>query len=238
MAHDIFLGRTPRDWSCGRAAPTDPPPEPAWERLPPAPALAEATPRRANYLQNHLWVDACGMATAALAIWDEVPATRGWIALTLDKWRRTHEALGDDGASHEGVPYWSYGVEYLLKFMSLAREQLGVNFYDHDWWRKTADYRLYLGLPRHAWTPQNTVVDIADAPRADFSYGPDYLLRALAHEYRHGHGAGAEEDQDVRADSLGRHFREELASHRLPPARDRATRVVHWRRDRSPRRLP
>ena len=149
--------------------------------------LAKATPRRANYLQNHLWVDACGMATAALAIWDEVPATRGWIALTLDKWRRTHEALGDDGASHEGVPYWSYGVEYLLKFMSLAREQLGVNFYDHDWWRKTADYRLYLGLPRHAWTPQNTVVDIADAPRADFSYGPDYLLRALAHEYRNGH---------------------------------------------------
>lgn len=42
MAHDIFLGTTPRDWSCGRAAPAEPPPEPAWERLPPAPAMAEA----------------------------------------------------------------------------------------------------------------------------------------------------------------------------------------------------
>ena len=150
-------------------------------------ALAAVTPGRRNFLQNHLWVDACGMATAALAIQDEVPATRGWIALTLDKWRRTHAALGDDGASHEGVPYWGYGVEYLLKFMWLARDQLGVDFYDHPWWRATADYRLYLGLPRHAWRPQNTVVDIADAPRADFSYGPDYLLRALAHEYRNGH---------------------------------------------------
>lgn len=150
-------------------------------------ALARATPGRRNFLQNHLWVDACGLAAAALAIQDEVPATREWIALVLDKWRRTHAALGDDGASHEGVPYWSYGVEYLLKFMWLAREQLGVNFYDHEWWRKTSDYRLYLSLPRHAWTPLNTIVDIADGPRCDYSYGPDYLLRALAHEYRDGH---------------------------------------------------
>ena len=150
-------------------------------------AMAKVTPGRRNFLQNHLWVDACGLATAALAIHDEVPATRDWIALTLDKWRRTHAALGDDGASHEGAGYWSYGVEYLLKFMWLAREQLGVNFYDHPWWRHTADYRLYVGLPRHAWTPQNTVVDIADGPRAGYGYGPDYLLRALAHEYRDGH---------------------------------------------------
>ena len=149
--------------------------------------MASVTPGRRNFLQNHLWVDACGMATAALAIQDEVPAARDWIAMTLGKWRRTHEALGPDGASHEGVGYWSYGVEYLLKFMWLAREQLGVNFYDHSWWRNTADYRLYLGLPRHAWTPQNNVVDIADGSRAGYSYGPDYLLRALAHEYRHGH---------------------------------------------------
>mgnify|MGYP000452871547 CR=1 FL=1 len=32
------------------------------------------------------------------------------------------DALGDDGASHEGVGYWEYGVEYLLKFMHLARQ--------------------------------------------------------------------------------------------------------------------
>ncbi|MEI7809290.1 MAG: DUF4962 domain-containing protein, partial [Verrucomicrobiota bacterium] len=140
-----------------------------------------------NFLQNHLWVDACGLAAAGLAIQDEVPAARGWVAITLDKWRRTHEALGPDGASHEGVGYWSYGVEYLLKFMWLAREQLGVNFYDHPWWRNTADYRLYLSLPRHSMTRTNCVVDFADGPRAGYAYGPDYLLRALAHEYRDGH---------------------------------------------------
>ena len=149
--------------------------------------MASTVPGRRDFLQNHLWVDACGLAAAGLAIHDELPAAREWIAVTLGKWRRTHEALGSDGASHEGVGYWSYGVEYLLKFMWLAREQLGVNFYDHPWWRNTADYRLYLGLPRHAWSRQNAVVDIADCTRDSWSYGPDYLLRALAQEYRNGH---------------------------------------------------
>jgi len=149
--------------------------------------MAGAVPGRSDFLQNHLWIDACGLAAAGFAICDEFPAARDWTAITLDKWRRTHEALGPDGASHEGAGYWSYGVEYLLKFMWLAREQLGVNFYDHPWWRNTADYRLYHSLPRHAWTKQNCVVDIADNSRGCWSYGPDYQLRALAREYRDGH---------------------------------------------------
>ncbi|TAN39101.1 MAG: DUF4962 domain-containing protein [Verrucomicrobia bacterium] len=150
-------------------------------------AMAAVTPARQNFLQNHLWVAACGLAAAGLALHDEFPAARGWVAMTLDKWRHTHTALGPDGASHEGAGYWSYGVEYLLKFMWLAREQLGVNFYDHPWWRNTSDYRLYLALPRQAWSQQNMVVDIADCTRGSWSYGPDYLLRALANEYRNGH---------------------------------------------------
>jgi hypothetical protein len=41
-------------------------------------------------------------------------------------------------------------------------------------------------LPRHAWTDDSSIVDIADCPRSHW-YGPDYLLRALAKEYRDGH---------------------------------------------------
>ena len=42
------------------------------------------------------------------------------------------------------------------------------------------------GLPRRAWTPRNTIVDLADCPRYDW-YGPEYLLRYLAARYRDGH---------------------------------------------------
>ena len=135
-----------------------------------------------SYLQNHLWVNISGMAAAGLALFDEVDDAACWIGLPLDKFRRTMAALGPDGASHEGVGYWEYGVEYMLKFMDLARQLLDVDLY---------------GCPGGATRPRtpstsrcratpgrrgNCIVDIADCPRGHW-YGPEYLLRGLARQY-------------------------------------------------------
>jgi hypothetical protein len=139
-----------------------------------------------SYLQNHLWVNITGMAAAGLALFDEVDEGAYWIGLPLEKYRRTMAALGPDGASHEGVGYWEYGVEYMLKFMDPARTLLDVDLYDHPWWRNTAAYALYLSLPRNAWRPGNCLVDLADCPRGHW-YGPEYLLAGLARQYRDGH---------------------------------------------------
>jgi hypothetical protein len=138
------------------------------------------------YLQNHLWVNATGLAVAGLALFDEVDDAAAWIGLSLDKFRRTMRALGPDGASHEGMAYWGVGVEYMLKFMHLARDLLDVNLYNHPWWRNTTAYCQYLTLPRNAWTKNNSIVNLADCPRRHWC-GPDYLLRALAHEYHDGY---------------------------------------------------
>jgi len=155
------------------------------------------------FMQNHLWVNACGLAAAGIALADDSPEAAGWVAFSLDRFRRSVEALGPDGASHEGVGYWEYGVEYLLKFMWLARDLLGVSLYDHPWWRATVNYPLYLSLPRHAWTDDDSIVDIADCPRSHW-YGPDYLLRALAKEYRDGHAQWlADEIDQADLDSPG-----------------------------------
>jgi hypothetical protein len=135
-----------------------------------------------SYMQNHLWVNTAGMAVAGFAVYDEVPEADAWIGLPLDKFKRTMEALGGDGASHEGVGYWQYGAEYMLKFMWLARDLLSVEMFDSDWWRNTSKYALYMELPRNAWTGRSSIVDIADCPRSNW-YGPDYMLRLLAQEY-------------------------------------------------------
>ncbi len=74
----------------------------------------------------------------------------------------------------------------MLKFMHVAGDLLGVDMYDNDWWRNTAAYRQHLALPRNAWTGRNSIVDIADCPRYSW-YGPDYLLRGLARQYRDGY---------------------------------------------------
>lgn len=143
-------------------------------------AMFAGVGRRNSYLQNHLWVDATGLTAAALAIPEEAE-TAQWLEVARDKFRRSDDALGSDGASHEGVGYWSYGVEYLLKFWTLSADLLGEDLRS-SWWQKTAMYRLYLGLPRLALTKRNTVVDIGDCTRQDY-YGPDYLLFNLAHRF-------------------------------------------------------
>ncbi len=137
-----------------------------------------------SYLQNHLWVNATGMFAAALAL-DGEPSTEAWISMVREKYRRTEAALGSDGASHEGVGYWDYGVEYMLKYWDLA----GAAFGDRPssvWWKRTAAYRQYFSLPRNVWTRAFSAVDIGDSPRSAW-YGPDQMMRRLAALYRDGH---------------------------------------------------
>jgi hypothetical protein len=139
------------------------------------------------YLQNHQWVDMTGLAAAGLALYGEVPNVDGWILLPVEKLHTTMASLGSDGASHEGVPYWTYGLEYLLKLMDLDRGLLGEDLFANSaWFRNTASFRLYAMLPQQAWSRQSDLMTFADGPRTDW-YGPDYMLRKLAAEYRDGH---------------------------------------------------
>lgn len=94
-----------------------------------------AASRRTSFLQNHLWVDACGLAAAGYALAGDPEAGKQaseWIAMAMEKFRRTEAALGPDGASHEGVGYWGYGVEYMLKFWALAGADLNVSMVEQD----------------------------------------------------------------------------------------------------------
>jgi len=148
-----------------------------------------------SYLQNHLWVNACGLAATGFTLFDETEQARLWIGLVQDKFKRTMDVLGPDGASHEGVGYWEYGAEYMLKFMHLADELLGVDLYNHPWWRNTGRFCQYLSLPKEGWPNKDYIVDIADCPRTHW-YGPDHILRGLAQQYRDGHAQWLSEQMD------------------------------------------
>ena len=94
------------------------------------------------------------------------------------KFQTTETSLGTDGASHEGVGYWGYSDEFMLKYWHLAGDSFG-DVPSSPWWNFRAFYRLYLSLPQAAWSNTDTIVDIADCPLTDW-HGPDYLLRRLA----------------------------------------------------------
>lgn len=139
-------------------------------------------------LQNHLWVTITGLGTAALALMGD-PGTGiqpfTWVQLVRDKYHNTEFGLWADGTDHEGIPYWTYGTEYMLKWWHLSSELLGDPA-SSPWWKQTAAYRLYLGLPRNSWAANNTTVDFADGPRCDY-YGADHIMHRLAQLYRDPH---------------------------------------------------
>jgi hypothetical protein len=133
---------------------------------------------------NHTWVYATGVMASGLALLDEEPAATGWIGLPLAILRASDEMLSPDGASQEGFGYHQYGVEYLLKLITLA-EPLGFTEGKSRWWAHTGDYALAMLTPRRAWTKSASQVDFSDADRSPW-YGPDHLLRWLARRNQDG----------------------------------------------------
>lgn len=145
------------------------------------------------YLQNHLWINSTALATVGLAL-DRRSEVQPWIQAALESIRKTQSLLGTDGASHEGYGYWSYGCDFLLRFMDLSREFLDADFFETRWWKETSRYEVYGVLPRHVWgKPQPgrkpVMMDYADSDRFTW-HGPNYILRKLAHEYRDGYAQG------------------------------------------------
>ena len=148
------------------------------------------------YLQNHQWVNMTGLSAAGLALYGEVENIDGWITIPLKKFKKVMASLGADGASHEGVPYWSYGIEFMLNFMDLSRDLLGEDlFKDNAWFKNTTSFVQYSMLGRKYWTHASSQMSFADAPRY-WWYGPDYMLRKLAAEYRDGHAQWLADETD------------------------------------------
>jgi hypothetical protein len=136
-----------------------------------------------TYLQNHQWVNMTGLSAAGFALQNESEEVNDWINLCLKKYKTVMKSLGNDGASHEGVAYWTYGIENMLKYMDLAKSLLGEDlFVDNQWFKNTSYYRIYSMLPLNSMKKNSVFISYADNRRADW-YGPDYILRKLASVY-------------------------------------------------------
>ena len=158
------------------------------------------------WLQNHLWINSCGLATAAMAIFDENETVLPWVGFTLNRYATTMSILGHDGASHEGIGYWTYGVEWMLRFIALAEDNFNIDFFANEpipglspdmmnakyeggeWWQNTARYFLYMTIPIDSWkrSPLSTNVNYGDSGRG-YGYGPSSILRYLASKNNDGY---------------------------------------------------
>jgi len=133
---------------------------------------------------NHLPVEMCALTAAGCALYGEKPQTSRWLLLCVEKSRLMAEALGDDGASQEGIGYGQYYNEFFIKTLVLVRDLMGVDlFKDCAYLRLLPLFYLYSSISRDAWTPQASLINFGDGVRYNW-YGPDSHLRVLAGYYR------------------------------------------------------
>ena len=63
-----------------------------------------------RYDQNHTYIPAVGLATAALALRDEERGATHWLSMAYAVMRRCRYSLGEDGYYYEGTGYWTYAL--------------------------------------------------------------------------------------------------------------------------------
>lgn len=136
-----------------------------------------------SYLQNHNYINMASVTVAGLALYGEEKDAELWLAESINNFDTVIGLLSPDGASHEGVGYWSYGMVALLQHYA-AIKRYDVNEFDkfmnNKFFQNTALFRLYASLPDYKYN-----VDYADGSRWDFR-GPGFILRMLASTFHDG----------------------------------------------------
>ncbi|NOZ21018.1 MAG: hypothetical protein GXP25_08005 [Planctomycetes bacterium] len=134
--------------------------------------------RRPASANNHSWIQKTGLAIAATAILDECPDAKEWLKRVRWEYEKVLQIHGPDGASCEGGGmYWSYGLQWMLKYLELLYHTSGEDLYDSAWLENTGYYRLYIMTPDRAH-----VVNFGDNPTTVGRRG--FLEYRLASEFR------------------------------------------------------
>lgn len=133
---------------------------------------------KTSWRQNHAWCNYGALGVTAVALAGEVPGVGEWLARAEWAFQHIVGELPDEGAYEEGVPYWGYGMESLVRFITAARPYLSQDFYASTYLRNTHLFRLYLAGPQ-----VETIANFGDGPTRDWhAIAP--LIYRLAAEYR------------------------------------------------------
>ena len=133
---------------------------------------------KTEWRQNHSWCNYQSIAVTGIALAGEEPDAGAWLAKGV--WGGEHiiAELPDEGAYEEGVPYWGYGMESLLRLMEAVRPYASADPYAHPYFRRTPLFRLYMSGPSIP-----TIANFGDGPTRDW-HAIRPLMYRLASEYK------------------------------------------------------
>jgi len=133
---------------------------------------------KATWRQNHAWLNYGGLGATAVALAGDVPGVGEWLASADYGYSHIVDELPAEGAYEEGVPYWGYGMESLIRFVTGCRPYLANDYYQAEYMRNTHLFRLYLAGPE-----MRQIANFGDGPDRDWHANRPLMYR-LAGEFR------------------------------------------------------
>ena len=156
---------------------------------------------KSSYLSNHLWIGCAAVLATAVAVsdnYDEIyekidpeikdlvpscSSIEGWYSFANSKMDSFFSMAPDDGSLHEGASYYSYGIEFIQYYVSLAEKFCGKDFSQNAFLKNTHKFISNMMIPRTAGEKSISVYDFGDCSDP-IDYGNIQLLYYLADKYK------------------------------------------------------
>jgi len=103
-----------------------------------------------DYQNNHMHNRIHGLANASFAIYGDDPEldVQKYADMAFDQWQQVVRWLPEDGSTHEGPGYWSFGHHWLVRTAHLVEHVTGYRAADHNpHFDEALWYRLYMTCP-------------------------------------------------------------------------------------------
>jgi len=134
------------------------------------------------YACNWLAIAHSGLGLAGLALWEELPDSKGWVSLAQTKIEKYLDSGGPDGGWGEGLHYWQYGLIPILLFADGLRNITGQDLFKHPWLEAAWRFPVYCLSPR-----KQGLVNFGDSDyRLTLTQQVGVCMVKLATEYRNG----------------------------------------------------
>ena len=193
-----------------------------------------------TYCGNHMHIRMGGMIAATIALRGDADTQEKkdllvkYTGLVMYKDGLGMYSLMPDGTSQEGVPYWEYAAEWLIKGGVAIRQAFGIDlFATTHVLEYSGDYVMYNLLPRDHWE-SGSVLNVGDSPTNHWN-GPSNILRFIAAEYGKANTqwlAEVAEDAGIDHDgSYSQWMNVMYADVNLEPEKPGLDKTLHWFRD-------
>ena len=193
-----------------------------------------------TYCGNHMHVRLGGLIAATIALRGDADTQQKkdllvkYTGMVMYKDGLGMYSLMPDGTSQEGVPYWEYAAEWLIKAGVAIRHAFDIDlFATTHVLEHSGDYVMHNLLPRDHWE-SGSVLNVGDSPTNHWN-GPSNILRFIAAEYGNANtqwlaevaeNAGIDHDE-----SFSQWMNVMYADVNLEPERPGRDKTLHWFRD-------